>query len=336
MSNSRRWPTGTLVQGKATPPSKPGVRDQGLGVREKQRSRRKEEPSPLKALIQEHLTDAYTNATTRETYGYTLKGFCAFLATLGVQTPQQIKKAHLDAYGATLDGMEPVTVMGRLHRVKRFFDWLLKKEILLTSPAAHLRLHKPEPPIRIPLSEEEINGLLNAPDVGTILGLRDRAILETLYATGMRVSELLALHLQDVDLADHTAFIRKGKGGYCRWVPLTEAAVDFIRAYLDKARPALAKNSSTAFLFISGMARPLCRQYLQVLCRRYAKQAGIERRVWLHLLRYTAACHLLGNGATVFHVQLLLGHGKLSSTQRYTPLTLPRLQEIHTRCHPRN
>jgi site-specific recombinase XerD len=325
MSNRQNRQTGTLVQGKADPPSK----------KDELRSKKDEGPR-LQKLIEEHLQDAYTNPTTRESYGYTLKGFCAFLSTLGVQTPQAIRKTHLDAYGATLDGWEPVTVMGRLHRVKRFFDWLLKKEILLTSPADHLRLHKPEPPIRIPLTEDEVNALLAAPDVGTILGLRDRAMLETLYATGMRVSELLALHLQDVDLADRTAFIQKGKGGACRWVPLTEASVDFIRAYLEKARPRLAKEESVPYLFLSGMARPLCRQYLQVLCRRYAKQAGIERKVWLHLIRYTAACHLMGNGATVFHVQLLLGHGKLSSTQRYTPLTLPQLQETLTRCHPRN
>jgi len=329
-TNRHRCQSGTPVQEKRTP----------LVKKAEGRSKKDEGP-PLQKLIQEHLQDAYPNLLTRETYGYTLKGFCTFLATLGVQTPQEIRKAHLDAYGATLDGWEPVTVMGRLHRVKRFFDWLLKKEILLTSPAAHLRIHKPEPPTRIPLTEDEVNALLAAPDVGTILGLRDRAMLETLYATGMRVSELLALHLQDVDLADHTAFIQKGKGGACRWVPLTEAAVDFIRAYLDKARPALAQETgiraaSAPILFVSKQGGPLTRQHLGVLCRRYAKQAGIERRVWLHLIRYTAACHLMGNGATVFHVQLLLGHGKLSSTQRYTPLALPRLQEIHTRCHPRN
>lgn len=323
-TNRQRCQSGTPVQEKRTP------------LLQKAEGRRKKAEGPtLKALIQEHLTDAYTNPTTRETYGYTLKGFCSFLSGLGVRTPQAVRKAHLDAYGATLDGLEPVTVMGRLHRVKRFFDWLLKKEILLTSPADHLRLHKPEPPIRIPLTEDEVNALLAAPDTSTILGLRDRAMLETLYATGMRAGELLALHLQDVDLAEQTAFIRKGKGGYCRWVPLTEASVDFIRAYLDKARAALAVDS-TPFLFVSKQGGPLTRQHLGVLCRRYARGAGIERRVWIHLLRYTAACHLLGNGATVFHVQLLLGHGKLSSTQRYTPLTLPQLQETLTRCHPRN
>ena len=328
-----KYQSGTPVQEKRTPLVKQA---EGLRLKAAGKAKKKPTTTPLKALIQEHLTDAYTNPTTRESYGSTLKGFCAYLAGRGVRTPQAVKKTHLDAYGATLEGLEPVTVVGRLHRVKRFFDWLLKKEILLTSPADHLRLHKPEPPIRIPLTEEEINGLLNAPDVGTILGLRDRAMLETLYATGMRAGELLALNLQDVDLAAETCFIRKGKGGHCRWVPLTEASVDFIRAYLDKARPALAINSDTPFLFLSKPCRPMTRQHLQILCRRYARGAGIERRVWIHLLRYTAACHLLGHGATVFHVQLLLGHGKLSSTQRYTPLALPHLKEIHTRCHPRN
>lgn len=328
----QRWQTGTLVHEKAPP-----LLTQGRSKKAEVRRGTKTKPTAtLKEFINEHLTDAYTNPITRETNGYTLKGFCAFLKGLGIRTPQAVRKTHLDAYGATLNGLEPVTVVGRLHRVKRFFDWLLKKEILLTSPADHLRLHKPPPPLRVPLTEEEADRLLAAPDVGTILGLRDRAMLETLYATGMRAGELLALHIQDVDLAEHTAFIRKGKGGYCRWVPLTEASVDFIRAYLDRARPILAGNSDTPFLFLSKPCRAMTRQHLGVLCRRYARGAGIERRVWIHLLRYTAACHLLGNGATVFHVQLLLGHGKLSSTQRYTPLTLPGLKETHTRCHPRN
>jgi integrase/recombinase XerD len=257
------------------------------------------------------------------------------LATLGVRTPQQVKKTHVDAYGATLDGLEPVTVTGQLHRVKRFFDWLLKKEILLTSPAAHLKLRKPRPPFRIPLSEDEITRLLSAPDTGTILGLRDRAMLETLYATGMRASELLALNLQDVDLAAETCFIRKGKGGHCRWVPLTEASVDFIRAYLDKARAALAVDS-TPFLFVSRQGGPLTRQHLGVLCHLYARKAGLERKVWPHLLRHTAASHLLLNGAPFFHVQLLLGHAKADTTQGYTHINFAHLRQTHARCHPRN
>jgi len=308
----------------------------------------KEEGPPLQKLIQEHLTDCYPSPYTRETYGQTLAGFCALLRGLGIRTPQAVKKTHVDAYGATLDGLAAATVVSRLHRVKRFFDWLLKKGILLTSPCDHLRLHKPRPPFIDPLTEDEVSRLLNAPDTATILGLRDRSMLETLYATGMRAGELLRLELADVDLAAETCFIRKGKGGHCRWVPLTEASAAFIQAYLDKARPALAqktgvrgqgsgdRGTTTSFLFVSYQGGQISRQHLGVLCRHYAKKAGLEKKVWPHLLRHTAASHLLLNGAPFFHVQLLLGHAKAETTQGYTHINFRHLQETHARCHPRN
>ena len=178
--------------------------------------------------------------------------------------------------------------------------------------------------------------LLNAPDTDTHLGLRDRAILETLYATGMRLGELLALTLQDVDFSERQCFIRKGKGGKGRWAPLTHEACTFLQAYLDTARPRLVRRGKfTDALFMGLRGRPLDRDGVRALCRLHARQAGITRRVWPHLLRHTAACHLLQNGASLFHVQLLLGHALPTTTQRYTHVTPGLMRSTLTACHPR-
>jgi site-specific recombinase XerD len=177
--------------------------------------------------------------------------------------------------------------------------------------------------------------LLNAPDTDTHLGLRDRAILETLYSTGMRLGELLALTLQDVDFSERHCFIRKGKGGKGRWAPLTHEACTFLQAYLDTARPRLVKARPVPQIFVGLRGRPLDRDGVRALCRLHARHAGITRRVWPHLLRHTAACHLLQNGASLFHVQLLLGHALPVTTQRYTAVTPGLMRSTLQACHPR-
>jgi site-specific recombinase XerD len=248
-------------------------------------------------------------------------------------SPREITKAHVNAYAASLDAISERTRSDSLRVLKAFFAWLCSENLLLTNPASHLSIPRPSSLAPLPLGEREVVRLLNAPDTGTVLGLRDRALLETLYGTGMRVGELVALNLQDVELSEKLCFIRKGKGGKGRWVPLTEEAAHWLRAYLENARPRLYKKKISSRLFLSERS-PLTRSGVETICRRYAQKAGITRRVWPHLLRHTAACHLLENGASLFHVQALLGHALAVTTQRYTHVTTRHLMEAY-RCHPR-
>jgi len=364
MSNREKPPTGTLEHGKPTPLVKQaaGIRRQTadppfqkpvagssqLAAGEKQEAktkntdkrRRKKDLGPTAVFMEKpiaaYLADRVLSQEHKERCRAVLWRLGAFLRERGVITLRAVEKAHVDAYGATLEGLAPATQALRLRIVKCFFDWLHGSEKILGHPAAHLRIPHPQAPLPEPLTQREVERLLAAPDPDTVLGLRDRAMLETLYATGMRIGELLALKLQHVDLAERLAFIEKGKGGKCRWVPLTRDAADYLSAYLELARPRLVKGRATAYLFISGQGRALCKAQMETNCRRYAQQARIERRVWPHLLRHTAACHLLENGASLFHVQLFLGHARAESTQGYTRITLGHLKETMQRCHPRS
>lgn len=307
--------------------------DKGTTTTQKAEGRsKKDEGPPLQKLIESYLEGQTFSERTRHGYRARLRLLAGFLEPSGLQ-PREITKAHLSQYAATLDGLSPATRTGYLQTIKSFFAWLCEKEILIGNPASHLCRPRASPPETLPLTEAEAVRLLNAPDTDTILGLRNRALLEVLYATGMRVDELLHLQLQDLDLSRRLCFIRKGKGGKGRWVPLTEEACRFTAAYLEASRPRLIKNRFSLYLFLCRTAPRLGIQCVQAVCKKAARRAGITRRVYPHLLRHTAACHLLENGASLFHVQLLLGHALATTTQRYTHVSLGHLKEAF-RCHP--
>ena len=323
--------SGTPVQEKRTPLlQKAEVRSK------KEEGGAKNKPATtLQTHIKEFLSGQSFSADTQRGYRQRLERFLAFLTAAGARTPREVTKAHINAYAATLEGRSDSTRAAYLATVKTFFTWLTGRDILLLNPAALLRIPRPSSPGPLPLSEEEMERLLDAPDTGTVLGLRDRAMLEVLYSTGMRSGELLALTLRDVDLGEQLCFIRRGKGGGSRWAPLTEAACRILEAYLERARPRLVAGGPSDYLFPSKFTPRLGIPCLDFRCRRYAKQAGIERRVWPHLLRHTAACHLLQSGASLFHVQMFLGHAWVSTTQRYTHVADGRVREVYRRCHPR-
>lgn len=290
----------------------------------------------MKRLIGRYVGGAVFGAEHKGRCRAVLWGLGAFLLARRVKTLREITRAHVDEYRATLADLAPATQAIRLHILKSFFGWLLKNDLILLHPAAHFKIPHPKTPLPVPLTRDEVDKLLAAPDPDTVLGLRDRAMLETLYATGMRLGELLGLKMRDVDLAQRQCFIEKGKGSYCRWTPLTHDAAAYLRAYLKLARPRLARGKATPYLFLSGQRKPLCKVQMDTNCRRYARVAGIERKVWPHLLRHTAACHLLAGGASLFHVQMFLGHAKAESTQGYTRVTMNHLKETIAQCHPRN
>ncbi len=219
--------------------------------------------------------------------------------------------------------------------LRRFYLHLVAEGVRSTDPT--LRLELPPPPQRFPktLSESQVEALLNAPDVAESLGLRDRAMLETLYASGLRVSELVNLRIFELGLNEGVVRVL-GKGGKERLVPLGEVAADWITRYLAESRPALLAGRATDALFVTVRGSAMTRQMFWNLVKRYALAAGIPaERISPHTLRHAFATHLLNHGADLRVVQLLLGHADISTTQIYTHVARERLKTLHATHHPR-
>lgn len=217
---------------------------------------------------------------------------------------------------------------------RRWFRWLLREGHLAHDPT--LNLATPKLPRALPksLSEAEVDALLAAPDVATALGLRDRAMLETLYATGLRVSELVGLKTPHVNLADGVLLAR-GKGDKERLVPLGQEALDWLRRYLTCARPGLLGARLCDLLFITPRGAGMTRQAFWYRIKHHARVAGVRAALSPHTLRHAFATHLLNHGADLRVVQLLLGHADISTTQIYTHVARERLKQLHAAHHPR-
>ena len=184
------------------------------------------------------------------------------------------------------------------------------------------------------LTVEEVERLISAPDLSTPQGLRDRAMLETLYATGMRVSELVRLTFAQLNLS--AGFVRVyGKGSKERLVPLGDLAREYLERYLKEARPLLARGQDSPFIFLNRKGRPLTRQRFWQIIKDYARMVGITKEISPHVLRHSFATHLLEGGADLRAVQMMLGHASLSTTQIYTHLDLRKLRDLHEKHHPR-
>ena len=223
----------------------------------------------------------------------------------------------------------------RLSAVRRFYRLQLERALVREDPT--LRVRPPKRPRRLPknLSEAKVEALLAAPDPGTTLGLRDRAMLETLYATGLRVSELVGLKRSQVAL-DAGVVRVMGKGSKERLVPLGEEAIVWLKRWLRDARPALAGESKSDHVFVTARGGPLTRQGFWVLVKRHAAKAGIaSASLSPHVLRHAFATHLLNHGADLRVVQLLLGHADITTTTIYTHVARERLKRLHAEHHPR-
>ena len=222
-----------------------------------------------------------------------------------------------------------------LSTLRRFYRWHLARGRLFTDPT--LKLANPVRPSRLPkvMSEAQVEALLGAPDVDTPLGLRDRAMLETLYASGLRVSELVNLKLHEVGFNEGVARVL-GKGSKERLVPLGEVALDWLRRYLTGARPHILDGRQSDALFVTGRGGAMTRQMFWTLIKRHATTAGIDpAKLSPHVLRHAFATHLLNHGADLRVVQLLLGHADISTTQIYTHVARERLKSLHAIHHPR-
>jgi integrase/recombinase XerD len=227
------------------------------------------------------------------------------------------------------------TQLYRINHLKRWFSWLTRQNILLHNPASELELPRPQKTLReVALSREEVLRLLQAPNISDPLGVRDRAMLELFYSTGLRRFELCGLELSDYHPDRRTLHIRLGKGKKDRFVPVGEHAIYWLDQYLTHARPQLCLDSRTSALFLTGYSGPFNPDVLSRLVSKLVKQAGLGAKGSCHLLRHTCATHMLEGGADIRYIQQLLGHSNLDTTAIYTQVSILQLQEVHRRCHP--
>ena len=232
-------------------------------------------------------------------------------------------------------GARPRSTARLLSSLRRFYRWSLREGLVTADPSAQIESPRLGRPLPDTLTEADVEALLAAPDLATDLGLRDRAMLELLYATGLRVSELVALRLDQVSLRQGVLRVM-GKGSKERLVPMGEEAVARIEDYLRGARGDLLKGAGVSdALFVTRRGGAMTRQAFWYLIRRYAGQAGIRRHLSPHTLRHAFATHLLNHGADLRVVQMLLGHSDLSTTQIYTHVARARLKDLHAAHHPR-
>jgi integrase/recombinase XerD len=276
--------------------------------------------------------------TTLESYRRDLRLFAEWLAKRGSRL-LAAREADLLAYLAFRHGVGNAGLrassQARLHSsLKRFYQFALRANRIASDPT--VKLDRPKRAQRFPktLSENDVEVLLAAADLETSLGLRDRAMLEVLYATGLRVSELVSLRLVEVSL-DMGVVRVVGKGSKERLVPLGEVAADFLARYLRDARLALLKSRTSDAVFVTSRGAPMTRQAFWALIKRHAARAIPGRSLSPHTLRHAFATHLINHGADLRVVQLLLGHADISTTQIYTHVARERLKALHAKHHPR-
>jgi len=273
---------------------------------------------------------------TVEAYARDLAAFARFLVARRVSAPGRIGAAEVRAHLVALAdrGLSARSQARALAAVRGFLRFLARQGTLPDDPARTIRTRRP--PNRLPraLAGPEIGTLLAQPSEGKARGLRDRALLELLYACGLRVSEAVSLRGSQLDLTAGFVTVL-GKGGKERVVPLGRPARAALAAYLERERPRLLRGRPSPFVFLGPGGRPLTRQAVWKLVRRRALAAGLGRRVSPHVLRHTFATHLLTGGADLRVVQALLGHADIVTTQVYTHVAPSRLREVHRRHHPR-
>ena len=230
-------------------------------------------------------------------------------------------------------GKSPRSVSRYLSAYRQFYRWLVRERVISSDPVALIESPKTGRGLPRALTEEQVESLLGAPDTGTMLGQRDRAMLELMYATGLRVSELVGLELSNLNLNQGVVRVM-GMGQKERLVPIGDEAFESLEIYLSDGRPALLKGVQTDSVFVTSRKAGMTRQAFWYMVRRYAAQCDIPQKLSPHMLRHSFATHLLNHGADLRVVQLLLGHSDLSTTQIYTHIAREGLKRMHEIHHP--
>ncbi|MFH1380670.1 MAG: site-specific tyrosine recombinase XerD [Candidatus Omnitrophota bacterium] len=276
------------------------------------------------------------SSNTIKSYSLDLKRFVKYMVSFGIKGVNDITRRHLLKYLYALkdQGLSPNTISRNMAAVKVFFRFLITERITKENPTDMLespRLMRTLPEV---LNSDEITRMLETPSLKGVLGPRDKAALELMYATGMRVSEMVELVLNGLNL--DMGFIRcTGKGGKERIVPVGREAQKALTKYLAKSRPKLIKKIQDSHLFLSKLGKKISRQSFWKMLKKYSKAAGIKKSISPHTLRHSFATHLLEKGADLRSVQEMLGHADISTTQLYTHINKARLKGIHSKFHPR-
>ncbi len=272
-----------------------------------------------------------------------LRVFIAWLDERGIRRPQDVTKPIIERYQSHLyvyrkkDGqpLSARTQHGHITPIRAWFKWLAKQNFILYNPASDLDL--PRLDRRLPrnvLTIKEAEAVLAVPDLDTSTGIRDRAMLEVLYSTGMRRMELMNLQVFDIDAERGTVMVRQGKGKKDRMVPIGERAIAWVEKYRDDVRSDLATGAAEGTLFLTHLGEGFSPNRLTQLVREYVQAAEIGKSGSCHLFRHTMATLMLENGADIRYIQAILGHAELSTTQVYTQVSIRQLKAIHTATHP--
>jgi integrase/recombinase XerD len=272
-----------------------------------------------------------------------LAAFIRWCEERSIARPAEVTRPMLERYARTLyhhrkaDG-RPLsfnTQMYHLVAVRALFKWLARQSLILYNPASELDLPKVMHGLpKQGLTAGEADQILSQPNLEESLGIRDRAILETFYSTGIRRSELLGLNLYDLDVERGVLMVRKGKGGKDRVIPIGERAMAWLDKYLVEVRPRLVVPPDEKILFLTNDGHQITPDRLSRMARRYVEKAGIGKKGACHLFRHTMATLMLEGGADIRFIQQMLGHAKLETTQIYTQVSISKLKEIHTATHP--
>lgn len=283
----------------------------------------------------EHLfVEKRHSPNTVDGYRRDISRFVSFRSKTSLKsiTPSDIREFLLGLHDR---GLSSRSIARSLSSLKSFFKYLVEENRITENPVETLETPKIWRKLPHTLTLNEVEALLNQPNLETPLGQRDKAMLEVLYATGVRVSELISLELNDLNL--EVGYLRSyGKGGKERVIPLGEVAQFYLKVYLEQSRPSLVKNKSLSGLFISRRKMPMTRQAFWKILKQYALKANISVPASPHTLRHAFATHLLERGADLRSVQQMLGHSDISTTQIYTHVVQERVREVFDKCHPRS
>ena len=296
------------------------------------------------ALYLRHLEVLHRSPRTIEAEEERLRRLVAYLAEMEIEDVEALGRDVVQDYPEALatsvtargEPLRVTTQTNRLIAARNLLRWLHRRDYVAVDLSGSIELPREVHPLPKEVIEPaEMRRLLALPDVTTALGSRDRAMLEVLYSTGIRVSELIALAVEDLDLDGGYVRVRCGKGARDRVVPIGRVAAQVVRAYLHEARSSLVRDGAQRRVFVSATGRTLTRQRVATRVRQYVTRAGISKRITPHCFRVTCATGMLRNGARLRHLQEMLGHRSVDTLEPYLRLTIPELKEMHARYHPR-
>lgn len=276
-----------------------------------------------------------TSANTEVSYARDLRKMKEYLSAQGICDAEEVTATNLNSYILFLEetGRKPATISRSIASMKAFYHYLERERRLTDNPAEHLKAPKIEKKMPVVLTAEEVNGLLEQPGGSTPKELRDKAMMELLYATGIRVSELISLKRSDVNLKMEYLVCRDGHRE--RIIPFGSVAKEALVRYLEQGRSRFVEDEESDWLFTNCSGQAMSRQGFWKLIKSYGRKAGIRAEITPHMLRHSFAVHMVGNGADLASVQKMLGHSDISTTQVYAQIGRRQIREVYVKAHPR-